>query len=193
VGYEIACGLTGSGAPWCWGIVPPGVAFPDSFHASPTPEPVADPAVLVAVSAGFKHACGLDAAGAASCWGRNEAGQLGDGTLTGSDTLRPVAGALVWRVVSAHAPFHSCGVDTADRAHCWGRNGAGQLGDGTRTSSPIPVAVAGDLRFTDVSPGAGHTCGLTVDRAVYCWGSGRDGQLGDGTRASSSRPVRVVP
>jgi alpha-tubulin suppressor-like RCC1 family protein len=194
VGYEIACGLTAAGAPYCWGLVPPGVALPDSsFHASPTPLPVADPAVLAAVSAGFKHACGLDAAGAAFCWGRNDAGQLGDGTLAGSDTLRRVAGGLAWRAVSAHAPFHSCGIDTTERAHCWGRNGVGQLGDGTLTSSTVPVAVADDLRFAEISAGGVHSCGLTLDRTVYCWGGGRDGQLGDGAQTSSSRPVAITP
>ena len=36
---------------------------------------------------------------------------------------------------------HSCGVTTAPDAYCWGRNGSGELGDGTNTASNVPVGV----------------------------------------------------
>ena len=192
VGYEVACALTPAGASYCWGLYPPGVVLPDSFGASPTPLPVADPTRLVTTSAGFKHACGIGADMRAWCWGLNESGQLGDGTRTASDSLRPVTGDHRWRVVSAHAPFHSCGIDTTGQGWCWGSNGSGALGDGSRTTSAAPVAVAGAREFAQVSPGGAHSCGLTTDGAVYCWGAGAAGQLGTGAFAGALEPVRVA-
>ena len=37
---------------------------------------------------------------------------------------------------------HACGLTTDDRAHCWGGNTYGQIGDGTKTMRTAPVPVA---------------------------------------------------
>jgi alpha-tubulin suppressor-like RCC1 family protein len=53
--------------------------------------------------------------------------------------------------------------------------------------------VAGGLRFTQVSAGAGFTCGVTTTNQAYCWGSDRNGQLGNGPGfISSTVPVPVA-
>jgi len=81
-------------------------------------------------------------------------------------------GGLSFTVVSAGGD-HTCGVTSSREAYCAGINDAGQLGDGTTTttgpSSFVPVA--GGLAFTTVSAGLyKSTCGVTTDAAVYCWG-----------------------
>jgi alpha-tubulin suppressor-like RCC1 family protein len=83
-------------------------------------------------------------------------------------------------------------VTTGEVAYCWGSNGFGELGDGTTTSHPTPVAVAGGLPFLQVSAGFRHTCGTTTSRAAYCWGIGGEGSLGDGTGNPSLIPVAVA-
>jgi len=96
---------------------------------------------------------------------------------------------LTFATVSA-GETHTCGVTTGGVAYCWGNDGGiGKLGDGTLTSSTIPVPVAGGLSFAMVSASALHTCGVTTDGAAYCWG---DLPLGDGTSTSSNVPVQVA-
>jgi alpha-tubulin suppressor-like RCC1 family protein len=74
----------------------------------------------------------------------------------------------------------------------WGANGAGQLGDGTRTNRSVPVAVAGIPDAVAVAAGANHSLALRSDGTVWAWGSNGFGQLGDGTTASRTIPVQVV-
>ena len=78
------------------------------------------------------------------------------------------------------------------RAHCWGDNFSGQLGDGTTTDRLTPVAVSGELRFRQLSAGLGSTCGVTTDHVAYCWGDNGFGGLGNGTTTPSLKPVAVA-
>ena len=86
-------------------------------------------------------------------------------------------GAIQFASVTA-GYFHSCGLTPAGRAYCWGGNTWGTLGDGSRTASNRPVAVAGGLRYTMIESGAGHTCGVTESGKVYCWGLNDEGHVG---------------
>ncbi|MFZ4385475.1 MAG: hypothetical protein ACOYOM_11085, partial [Chloroflexota bacterium] len=58
--------------------------------------------------------------------------------------------------------FHTCGLNGAGTAYCWGYNASGQLGDGTTTNQPVPVAVSGSRTFSTISAGTAHTCGVTI-------------------------------
>lgn len=105
-------------------------------------------------------------------------------------TSAPFGISLTFAKVSA-GTGHTCGVTTTRVAYCWGGNGSGQLGDGTTTFAPSPVAVAGGLHFASVDAGNGTTCGVTTAGAAYCWGGNTDGQLGDGSTSDRSSPVAV--
>lgn len=58
---------------------------------------------------------------------------------------------------------------------CWGEGGSGQLGDGTSTTSDVPVAVApgatGGAVMTDIDTGNARACAV-AGGAAYCWGVG---------------------
>jgi alpha-tubulin suppressor-like RCC1 family protein len=87
---------------------------------------------------------------------------------------------------------HSCALDTAGAAFCWGANWGGQLGDGTtRDPALSPVRVSGGHAFIALAAGSAHTCGLKTDGSLHCWGNNAYGQLGIGTTASAAVPVRV--
>ncbi|HYW49520.1 MAG TPA: hypothetical protein VE861_02880, partial [Gemmatimonadaceae bacterium] len=73
---------------------------------------------------------------------------------------------------------------------CWGANDAGQLGNGTTTTSLLPTAVA--TTFMSLSAGAQHVCGVQPNGIVRCWGDGTQGQIGDGAGVSRSTPAAGI-
>ncbi|MEU8542660.1 Ig-like domain repeat protein [Streptomyces sp. NPDC048717] len=81
----------------------------------------------------------------------------------------------------------------AGTALSWGFNLAGQLGNGTTTSSDVPVGVhlPAGTRVTAVAAANFHALALTSDGRVLAWGVGYAGQLGDGTDTGSTTPVAV--
>jgi alpha-tubulin suppressor-like RCC1 family protein len=85
VGYGHNCGVTSTGAAYCWGWNAYGQLGDSSRDSSTgymhtTPTPVAGGLTFAVLSAGLDHTCGLTSSGAAYCWGNNTSGQLGDGS-----------------------------------------------------------------------------------------------------------------
>lgn len=83
---------------------------------------------------------------------------------------------------------HACGLADDGMALCWGSNGNGQLGDGTRTDRADPVPVETEMRFGSVTAGLSHTCALDGAGRAWCWGRNISGQLGDGSREDRPTP-----
>ena len=198
------CALDSTGAAYCWGNNAVGELGDGSNANSSVPVAVDVSGVLAGktltrIAAGGAT-CALDSAGAAYCWGDNDFGELGDGSTANSDV--PVAvdasGALAGKTLTRiSAGIDSmCALSGAGAAYCWGDNGNGELGDGSTTSSDVPVAVdaSGALAgkaLTQIGAGWGFACALSSTGAAYCWGNNGSGELGDGSAIASSVPVAV--
>ena len=195
-GYVHTCGVTTSGAAYCWGdnfSGQIGEETASSVWYRPSPAPVAGKELrFTTISAGVWHTCGVTPSGVAYCWGDNFFGQLGDGSGVARPTPVPVAGGLRFAAVSAGS-FHTCGITTSGAAYCWGDNSNGQLGDGTTDRRATPVLVAGGFSFTTISAGHGHTCGVIAGGVAVCWGDDSSGQLGDGAASADHASYRPYP
>lgn len=82
-------------------------------------------------------------------------------------------------------------------ARAWGKNEAGQLGDGTTVPQWRPVstlsAEGGPLaNIVSLANGSYHTLALDADGTVWASGYNAFGQLGDGTTFQRSIPVQVL-
>ena len=188
------CAVTTTDEAYCWGDNGEGQLGDGTTTDRTSPTAVSTAQSFGQLRAGELHTCGVTTADEAYCWGANSSGQLGDDTNT--DRTEPVAVSTTnsfARVSPAvgNSGFHTCGVTTTDEAYCWGRNGEGQLGDGTTTSRAAPVPVSGLLALMRTSAGESHSCGVTTDGEAYCWGYNEWGQLGDSTTTDASGPTAV--
>ncbi len=193
------CAVDEAGAAWCWG------AHTGALGIGPVqgdvtryamPMAVAGAHVFTALATGGNHTCAVDAMGAAWCWGRSLEGQLGVAPATDDpmgETWEPVqvGGGHLFATIAA-GNRHTCALDAAGAAWCWGGNQAGQLGTGDLTSTEAPVPVLGGLAFRDLRAGGDFTCGITSSGGAYCWGASDYGQLGAGSTSMRPFPTPVL-
>lgn len=216
------CALDDGGAAYCWGdgyhgqlgnnqyigtgfeysAVPVGVDTSDELQGKP----------LAVLSAGGESTCALDRAGKPYCWGvlnnddpfsvsstsTDQPTSLGNlGVLPSNKTLVGIVGGGGY---TGSGGAHSCGIDSAGKAFCWGNGYFGQLGDGrtgrgtccnVSAAAEIGGAVAG-VSLVEVTAGSRHTCALDDQGRAYCWGRNRAGELGDGSTQDAARPVAVT-
>jgi len=95
----------------------------------------------------------------------------------------------------ATGEYSACALISGGTIQCWGFDGYGQLGDGSQTSSVVPVPVSGLTTATALSVGSDSesACALLADGTVYCWGSDGNSQLGSflGSGGFSDTPIQV--
>jgi alpha-tubulin suppressor-like RCC1 family protein len=92
-GWWYTCGVTTTGAAYCWGWNAFGQGGLGGIgYSTPTPTAVLGGLVFAAVSASEYNTCGLTTDGAAYCWGFNSNGDLGDGSTQFSSVPVRVAG-----------------------------------------------------------------------------------------------------
>ena len=120
-------------------------------------------------------------------WGYNAAGQLGNGSTSNSDVpmevKMPTAVRQVFQGGSGATNGQSIAILANGSVWAWGDNNKGQLGDGSRTDSdvPVPVSVPAGVTFVLVNSG-GYSC-YAIDKSgrLWAWGGNDNGQLGTGS------------
>ena len=202
-GSHHACAVTAAGAAKCWGDNSEGQLGNGTTQKSASPVAVTGlGSGVVSITAGGGaqngthgggHTCALTSAGAVKCWGRNDFGQLGDGTYANSQTPVDVVGLGSGVVAIDAGGEETCALTSGGAVKCWGDNRQGQLGNGTRSTSSVPVGVKGlSSGVVAIATGGLHACALTSAGAAKCWGYDFFGDLGDGGGGSKTTPVGVV-
>jgi len=149
-GGHQSCVVTAGGGVRCWGVgfgAKPGDLIGLSGRAS-------------TIAIGAANDCLVTDGGGVKCWG-------GGGSTTPVDVVGLTSGVSAVAVGDAH----SCALTSAGAVRCWGGNRIGQVGDGTTTDRPTPVAVSGlQSGVAAIAAGSYHSCALTGKGGVECWG-----------------------
>ncbi len=195
-GFSYACALMETGNIYCWGgNYFGGLGNGSDAPGSDTPVMVRHfPGKAIDITVGFDYSCAITEENMVYCWGSNVVGQLGAGTTEKLCNI-PIQVQYKFQTIKSidAGSDHTCAVLLSGEIVCWGFNGNGQVGDGTRINRYSPVAVNGLSREAiAVAAGYEHTCSLMKDGSVECWGKNDVGQLGDGTMRDSTSPVKVI-
>lgn len=156
------------------------------------------------VSSGFEFTSVITNTGKVFIWGDNKYGQLGDGTFVSkhsptdiTDKFNLYFGEVITN--SSLGGRHALALSSTGRIFAWGQNFYGELGDGTRIDSNLPVDITGMFNLVDgehiveISTGFFHSAALTSSGRLFTWGENYDGQLGDKTNLNKSIPVDITP
>lgn len=195
-GYSYSC-VVASGAAYCWGQQEGGKLGNNDGTAfsRTTPVPVytgghLSGLTVTAIAAGGTSSpsapatpgtqgstCAI-ANGDAYCWGYGGSGRLGTGNTSNSYVALPVykGGALSGKSIRTISVGwnNACASTTDFGVYCWGSSASGQVGNGTLTSSNVPVAASTPDAFkvNYSSTGAARpvlsvSAGKDVSAAVY--------------------------
>jgi alpha-tubulin suppressor-like RCC1 family protein len=86
---------------------------------------------------------------------------------------------------------HICAITFDDELRCWGRNGHGQIGDGTTDLQPesqpveLPKVAAVWAQYS-------FTCAITLEHEPFCWGDNQNGYLGVSIRGDVLKPAPLA-
>lgn len=173
------CYKTISGVEKCWGAVN------THFNFNQNRSVAAEKSALLKNTAfnfdTTSYGCQINDAGNVECWGTTADGQMGIGySSTSSKISYPllVDRGVVYSKIASSSNRFNCGVTNDGKMKCWGNNSNGQLGNGNRVSSIMPVHVDTSTTYKDVVVSQETTCGLTVPGKIRCWGYNSSGGVG---------------
>ena len=129
---------------------------------------------FTSIAVGYSHACAIGIGGTTYCWGRWRGGRVA--VWQGGGVAGRQGGGVAGRRGGGVCAFKKAHLlanhVTLVRIGVAGDNAAGELGNGGKTSSSVPVVVQGStvLNFTQVQAARYFSCGLSSTGAAWCWG-----------------------
>ena len=126
----------------------------------------------IQISLGYKFSVALKQDGTVWSWGQNNDGELGLGNTTEYDEPQQIT-EITEKITDVKTGYyHSIALTEKGEVYTWGYNGNGQLGNGTREDSLVPVKVTGLENIAKIDAYKYITIALTQNGEVYVWGSG---------------------
>ena len=187
-----ACALRSDGTITCWG---PWGNRGATWGSVPGPALGGITTFTQVAGGGFSGGRGsIDCARRADstvlCWGDGSHSKLGNNSCLNTSGCQGNTPLVVSNITTATAVssggHNSCALLADGSVSCWGRNQAGEVGNGTSAEQPVPVPVAGVTGAVQVSAGSRGACAIVANGAVTCWGRN------NGSSGSSLVPQRVT-
>jgi len=176
-GYLSSMALDARGHVWTWGDNFYGMLGYPLYGAALNPGQV-NLECVVDISMGAYNAAAVTSDGSLWIWGSNFNGELGQGTFGGSSNV-PLRVTDLTNVVEVECGWGHTLARLADGT-VWacGRNGQGQLGDGTMQDRSRFVQTVGLSGVTQIAAGAFHSLAVLSDSTPRAWGHNGGGELG---------------
>jgi alpha-tubulin suppressor-like RCC1 family protein len=147
VGVYHTAALKGDGSLWTWGSNGLGqLGYGSNIPLWESPWQVGADTDWASAEAGGYFTAALKDYGAIYAWGDNADGQLGDGTTVAKSVPARAGTAEDWVALAVTGGTHAAAMKANGALWTWGRNGFGQLGDGTTSNSSVPVLVGAGFR-----------------------------------------------
>ncbi len=174
--------LKSDGTVWAWGDNVSGQIGNGTKTDQLTPVQVSGITDVVRIAAGRFFSLAVKSDGTVWTWGENLYGQLGNGNTTDQTTPVQVSGLTgITDAITATGAFHCLAVKNDNTVWAWGRNTYGNLGDGTTTSSSVPVKMQNASSIAGMAAGTNFSLLYKSDGTFWACGRNASGQLGDGT------------
>jgi hypothetical protein len=178
------CGLTETGALWCWGnnaLGHMGDGTKGGFTELPAPVPGNHR--FIAFDVGPWSVCAVDDGGQAWCWGQNRELVLGQpADVTEFLVPTPVATSFRFFDIAISRNNTVCALATDGEAVCWGSAWEGGLGRvGTSAPDGTPTPVNSFVRLIAIRHTGRGFAGIDLDGKLTVWGG------------SATAPANAVP
>ena len=152
------------------------------------------------VAAGGRHTVALKKDGTVWTWGYNANCELGDGTtdtkyypvqvVTGEQ--KSSTGFLENIIEVAAGSNHNLALAKDGTVWSWGYGPHGELGNGTKANSSLPVKVIGVSDVVSIAAGYYNSFAVRKDGTVWSWGYNNYGQLGLGNDTNRTTAQQVL-
>lgn len=133
-------------------------------------------------------------------WGANSEGQLGLGDTTDRSSPTQVGALTDWDKIAGTGRGGMAAIKTDGTLWTWGKNAAGELGQGDTVDRSSPTQVGTLTDWAEIVGAAwgqfennnsGSILALKTDGTLWSWGRNHEGQLGLGDTTNRSSPTQI--